>query len=197
VHSWWAPAHVLLAKSHDQAAFTFQSSGHPESIGDIHAIRVNPVSTATLPHVSSSAWRAVTAAAAAPAGEAAATQAAVAVTAPAVALDVEYAHYTTADGRHISVPAWVAVVDQHCTVLLKTFIRHQVSSSRVHDLWCFQAIIATAPVGDVYVTFWCVHDHPEGMPAGSNPLSVCPDVVHPGLVCIEGTQQALLPFRKH
>jgi hypothetical protein len=189
VHSWWAPAHVLLAKSHDQAAFTFQSSGHPESIGDIHAIRVNPVSTATLPHVSSSAWRAVTAAAAAPAGEAAATH--------AVALDVEYAHYTTADGRHISVPAWVAVVDQHCTVLLKTFIRHQVSSSRVHDLWCFQAIIATAPVGDVYVTFWCVHDHPEGMPAGSNPLSVCPDVVHPGLVCIEGTQQALLPFRKH
>lgn len=50
----------------------------------------------------------------------------VAVTKPAVALDVEYAHYLTAEGKHVSVPAWVAVVDQHCALLLKTFIQHQV-----------------------------------------------------------------------
>jgi hypothetical protein len=51
----------------------------------------------------------------------------VAVTTPAVALDVEYAHYLTAEGKHVSVPAWVAVVDHHYVLLLKTFIQPKVS----------------------------------------------------------------------
>jgi hypothetical protein len=34
----------------------------------------------------------------------------------------------TAEGKHISVPAWVAVVDQHCSLLLKTFVQQQVCS---------------------------------------------------------------------
>jgi len=57
------------------------------------------------------------------------------VTAAAVALDVEYAHYRTAEGRHVSLPAWVALVDEHCTVLLKAHISQKVSSNRVSVGW--------------------------------------------------------------
>lgn len=52
---------------------------------------------------------------------------ATAVTTPAIALDVEYAHYiTAADSQHVSAAAWVALVDEHCNVLLKTLIQQQV-----------------------------------------------------------------------
>ncbi|WIA32659.1 hypothetical protein OEZ86_003460 [Tetradesmus obliquus] len=44
----------------------------------------------------------------------------------AVSLDVEYAHMRLADGSEVSCPAWVALLDQHCTVLLKTYIQPEV-----------------------------------------------------------------------
>ena len=70
------------------------------------------------------AKRLIAAAAAAP--PAAASAGPPVVRKPAVALDVEYAHYLTAEGRQVSVPAWVALVDQDCCVLLKTHIQQQV-----------------------------------------------------------------------
>lgn len=82
-----------------------------------------------VPSVTYPAGQSTQSAAAAPATEPVgpAAGAIPAVLKPAVALDVEYAHYLTADDKHISVPAWVALVDQHCNVVLKTFIQHQVS----------------------------------------------------------------------
>jgi hypothetical protein len=44
----------------------------------------------------------------------------------AVSLDVEYAHMRLADGAEVSSPAWVALLDQHCSVLLKTYIKPEV-----------------------------------------------------------------------
>jgi hypothetical protein len=43
-----------------------------------------------------------------------------------VSLDVEYAHMRLADGAEVSFPAWVALLDQHCSVLLKTYIKPEV-----------------------------------------------------------------------
>jgi hypothetical protein len=44
----------------------------------------------------------------------------------AVSLDVEYAHMRLAGGGEVSSPAWVALLDQHCSVLLKTYIQPEV-----------------------------------------------------------------------
>ncbi|KAF6253804.1 hypothetical protein COO60DRAFT_386325 [Scenedesmus sp. NREL 46B-D3] len=44
----------------------------------------------------------------------------------AVSLDVEYAHMRLADGAEVSSPAWVALLDQHCAVLLKTYVKPEV-----------------------------------------------------------------------
>jgi hypothetical protein len=43
-----------------------------------------------------------------------------------VSLDVEYAHMRLAGGAEVSCPAWVALLDQHCGVLLKTYIQPEV-----------------------------------------------------------------------
>lgn len=46
-----------------------------------------------------------------------------------VALDVEYAHFAAAEedgSSEIAAPAWVALVDHNCQVLLKSYIQPQV-----------------------------------------------------------------------
>lgn len=45
----------------------------------------------------------------------------------AVAMDVEYTHLLLQNGKWVAAPAWVAVVDEDCNLLLKTYIRPEVS----------------------------------------------------------------------
>lgn len=46
----------------------------------------------------------------------------------AVAIDVEYVHMVLPDGRQLSAPAWVALVDHQCQLLLKTYTNPLVST---------------------------------------------------------------------
>lgn len=64
---------------------------------------------------------------------------------PAVAIDVEYSHLILKSGQKVAVPAWVAVVDEQCNLLLNTFIQPGVSSGMIeqdhlasvmHSPWC-------------------------------------------------------------
>eukprot|EP00879_Flechtneria_rotunda_P007678 GHRR01008051.1.p1 GENE.GHRR01008051.1~~GHRR01008051.1.p1 ORF type:complete len:429 (+),score=108.12 GHRR01008051.1:504-1790(+) len=75
--------------------------------------------------------------------------AAVTALAPAVALDVEYAHLLLPDGQKISLAAWVALVDEQCNLLLKTYINALVPGAKHYGGVPLECCMSAPPLAEV------------------------------------------------